>query len=298
MIDFRLRPNSAPVVTRKRFSLRAGREYRRPGKVFVSPIMATGPPSGCASMRWGDPVEKAIVSADRRMRLWVLVVEQARGGPVTVEHVCAVLVDVAGVDSVGVAVMLAASIRETLYASDRQALELEELTLTIGEGPGIDAQSGHPDLVADLDATESLVRWPLFAPAAIRAGVRAIFALPLAVGGVRVGVMALYRAHPGDLGSEQLADALALADTVCGMLLDAAHSESPPDARGPERAGLHYPEVHQATGMITVQLGVTATVALVRLRAYAYAHDRRLREVARDVVDRRLRFDDVDVGGG
>jgi hypothetical protein len=32
-------------------------------------------------------------------------------------------------------------------------------------------------------------------------------------------------------------------------------------------------------------------VALIRLRAYAYAHDRRLRDVASDVVARRLRFD-------
>jgi hypothetical protein len=32
-------------------------------------------------------------------------------------------------------------------------------------------------------------------------------------------------------------------------------------------------------------------VALVRLRAYAYAHDRRLRDVAADVVARRLRFE-------
>ena len=43
--------------------------------------------------------------------------------------------------------------------------------------------------------------------------------------------------------------------------------------------------------MIIVQLGVDAAIALVRLRAYAYAHDRRLRDVAGDVVARRLRFD-------
>jgi hypothetical protein len=42
--------------------------------------------------------------------------------------------------------------------------------------------------------------------------------------------------------------------------------------------------------MIIAQLGVSAAVALIRLRAYAYAHDRRLRDVARDVVARRLRF--------
>ena len=49
--------------------------------------------------------------------------------------------------------------------------------------------------------------------------------------------------------------------------------------------------------MIIVQLGVTAAVALVRLRAYAYAHDRRLRDVAADVVARRLRFHHPSVDG-
>ena len=102
----------------------------------------------------------------------------------------------------------------------------------------------------------------------------------------------LYRAEPGGLDREQLADALMLADTACALLLDADAPAS--DHAGTERARagrLQHPEVHQATGMIIVQLGVTAAVALVRLRAYAYAHDRRLRDVAADVVARRLRFE-------
>jgi hypothetical protein len=103
--------------------------------------------------------------------------------------------------------------------------------------------------------------------------------------------MDLYRAQPGGLDGERLADALLLADTACALLLDAAQPDRPGlNGRGPESAGLAHPEVHQATGMIIVQLGVTAAVALIRLRAYAYAHDRRLRDVAGDVVARRLRF--------
>ena len=49
-------------------------------------------------------------------------------------------------------------------------------------------------------------------------------------------------------------------------------------------------EVHQATGMISVQLEVSAAEALVRLRAHAYAEGRTLRDVAADVVGRRLRL--------
>jgi AmiR/NasT family two-component response regulator len=49
-------------------------------------------------------------------------------------------------------------------------------------------------------------------------------------------------------------------------------------------------EIHQATGMVLAQLGISARDALARLRAYAFAEQRLLSDVARDVVSRRLRF--------
>jgi ANTAR domain len=155
----------------------------------------------------------------------------------------------------------------------------------------VDAHACGPALVADLTARDCLARWPMFAPAAVQIGVRAVFALPVQVGAIRLGVLDLYRAPPGDLDRQQLADALVLADTACALLLDEARiDESRANGHWPERAGPQHPEVHQATGMIIVQLGVTVAVAFIRLRAYAYAHDRRLSDVAQDVVARRLRF--------
>ena len=56
-------------------------------------------------------------------------------------------------------------------------------------------------------------------------------------------------------------------------------------------ASLERVEVYQATGMIMGQLGVDSAEALVRLRAYAFAHDRSPSEVAWDVVERRLALD-------
>jgi AmiR/NasT family two-component response regulator len=53
---------------------------------------------------------------------------------------------------------------------------------------------------------------------------------------------------------------------------------------------LHRAEIDQATGMLTVQLGVPAAEAFARLRAYAYSQDRRLADVAGDIVARRLRL--------
>ena len=244
------------------------------------------------------------MSIRRRLRLWQLVVEQSRGRPVTVEHVCAAVIGATGVDGVAVAVALPASLREVLYASDAVVSEVEELTVTLGEGAGVEALEGGPVLVADLAAPECESRWPIYAAAAVSAGVRAVFALPLRIGAIRLGVMDLYRAVPGSLDPEQLADALQLADSMCAILLDAADGQNRLriNRSGPEPLGMRHPQVHQATGMLIVQLGVTAAVALIRLRAYAYAHDRRLVEVAGDVVARRLRFhrdsdaDDGDSG--
>jgi hypothetical protein len=242
------------------------------------------------------------MDADRRVRLWGLVVECARGAPVELGHVCHAAITAAGVDSAALAVAVSATPREMLYASDPVASVLEELVLTLGEGPGVDALTGGVVLAADITGAAFMARWPVFAPAAAQADVRAVFALPLQAGGIRLGVMGLYRSQPGGLDDEQLADALILADTACALLLDlAGHGMAGQGLAGqglgragrggPEPVGGQHPVVHQATGMLIVQLGVSAAVAMTRLRAYAYAHDRRLRDVAVDVVARRLRFE-------
>jgi len=75
------------------------------------------------------------MSTDRRTRLWTLVVEQAHGGAATVDHVGAVSITASGADAAAITVALAASPRETLYASDRVAQDMEELTPPSARGP-------------------------------------------------------------------------------------------------------------------------------------------------------------------
>jgi AmiR/NasT family two-component response regulator len=48
--------------------------------------------------------------------------------------------------------------------------------------------------------------------------------------------------------------------------------------------------VHNAAGMVSVQAGISVTEALIRLRAFAFSHDRLLADVAQDVIDRKLRL--------
>ncbi len=66
---------------------------------------------------------------------------------------------------------------------------------------------------------------------------------------------------------------------------------SPTDSLDDDAALLHRAEVHQATGMITEQAGVSAAEALARLRAAAFAAERPIEDLALDVLARRYRFE-------
>jgi ANTAR domain len=238
----------------------------------------------------------------RVVRISAQIGEQSRGAPVSVAHVCTAAVAAVGVNGAGVTVMVSPTVRETVHATDAVAGQLEEWQLTFGQGPCVDAfRDGGPVLAVDLRSPDCLVRWPAFVPAALESGALAVFALPLQVGAIRLGVLDLYRTRSGPLSPHELADALAFADTTSMLLVDVVGSQpDTADLTWPrDDPTVHQAQVHQATGMILVQLGVSAEAALARLRAYAYAHDRRLGDVARDVVERRLRFEpDPPSSGG
>jgi hypothetical protein len=169
---------------------------------------------------------------------------------------------------------------------------IEELQYTLGEGPGLDAYcQDRPVLEPDL-ADPATPRWFGFAGPAVEAGVRAVFGFPLQVGSVRLGALNLYCDRPGPLSDEQYADALVMADVAARAVL-VMQAGAPPGALAAElEAGADFQYVvHQAAGMVSAQLDASVGQALIRLRAYAFGHDRRLVHVAQDVVSRRLRFD-------
>jgi len=103
-------------------------------------------------------------------------------------------------------------------------------------------------------------------------------------------VLDLYRGKPGALEDDQLRDAMASADTAALMMLGLRTEPDQGGAGWLDHAVASRAEIHQATGMVSVQLDVGAPEALARMRAHAYAHNRLLIDVARDVVGRRLVF--------
>jgi hypothetical protein len=208
------------------------------------------------------------------------------------KRLCEVCAEVTEMSGAGIMLMSGESPGGSLCSSNAVSVLIEELQFSLGEGPSIDAHHqdrpiSEPDLV-----DPRTPRWLAFGPPALEAGVRAVFGFPLQVGSVRFGVLNLYRDRPGPLSDHQHADALVMAD-IAGLAILMLQANAPPGRLAAELevgSNFHY-VVHQATGMVSAQLGVSVGEALVRLRAYAFASDRHLTDVARDVVNRELRFD-------
>lgn len=179
----------------------------------------------------------------------------------------------------------------SVAATNAVSAMIEDLQFALGEGPCIDAyRTDRPVLEPDL-AYPAVPRWIAFSPPAVDAGVRAIFGFPLRVGSARLGALNLYSDLPRSLTPDQHADALVMAEVAAQALL-IMQSNAPPGALAAElEHGSNFQNVvHQAAGMLAVQLDVSVAQALIRLRGHAFGAGRPLTDVAHDIVARRLRF--------
>jgi len=213
------------------------------------------------------------------------------------EQICRACVDGLDVHGAAISLLTGSPSRETLWASDPTAELLEDLQFTLNEGACMQAAStGSPVLVPNLHDSADAQRWPVFAAAvAEQTDALALFALPLQWGTVNLGVLDLYRRTAGGLSRDQWRDAISAADVAALMMLGVRTEPGDADGDGDgwlDPAVSARAEVHQATGMVLVQLDVSAEVALARMRAHAFVEQRLLIDVARDVVSRRLRFTD------
>jgi hypothetical protein len=206
------------------------------------------------------------------------------------EQVCRAYVMGLDVDGAAISLLTASTSSQTLCATDATAELLEELQFSLGEGACVEAAvTGRPVLVADMHHSTEVSRWPTFAAAVVeQSDVGALFAVPFQWGAINLGVLDLYRTAPGSLSDVQLRDAISAADMAALMFLGVRTDSG--DGEWLDHSVYGRAEIHQATGMVLAQLGVSATDALARMRAYAFVEQRLLSDVAHDVVSRRLRF--------
>jgi hypothetical protein len=232
------------------------------------------------------------VNSGRERRLQILARIVDDDGRIETRRLCEVCAEVTGVTGAGIMLMSGDVHRGSVCTTDDVSALIEQLQYELGEGPCVDAY--HQDQpVSEPDLADAAVpRWMALTGPAVDAGARAVFGFPLQVGAVRLGALNLYRDAPGPLTDDQHADALLMAGLVAQalLLLQAGAPSGQVASELEANADFQY-VVHQAAGMVAAQLEVSVAQALIRLRAYAFGNDKALTQVARDVVDRRLRFD-------
>jgi ANTAR domain/GAF domain len=212
------------------------------------------------------------------------------------DRLCEACVGLLGIDAAAVSLVFDGANIGTLGASGAAARRYDEMQFTYGEGPCLDAVTDRaPVVVVDLaDPDEN--RWPAYGPAMLALQIRGVYAMPIVVAGEYVGALDLFQTEPALLVAEQVAGVVAAAELAQMPMLDLidqslSEAVTPGTDAWNELNALTRAEVSQATGMLMAQLRIGAPAALVRLRAHAYATGRSATEVARDILERRLRLE-------
>lgn len=220
-----------------------------------------------------------------------------RRGVGAADRLCIACVEVLGLDAAAISLVVDGANIGTLGASGTAARMYDEAQFTHGEGPCLDAVAlGAPVRAKDL-ADPGEVRWPGYGSAMLAHRIRGVYAMPILVAGECVGAFDVFQAEAAELTVDQIMGVVEAAELAQIPVLDLLQGDWSEEVSKPgsdawqELHTLTRAEVGQATGMLMAQLHLTASEALVRLRAHAYAIGRSATEVARDIVERRLRLD-------
>jgi hypothetical protein len=227
-----------------------------------SPIMVAGLPPSLPSLDMDDPA-----------------------------RLCGAFVDALFVTGASISVFGHDGHQSTICATDAVAARGDTLQFELGEGPHWEAlATGSPVLAPDI-SNQGRSQWPMFSVAAQEIGMAAVFAFPMTIGAVTIGVVDLYCDAPRRLDAHQVAIAASMAGrTAAPAVRLAMRSAEDPFSEEHERAPALRREVHQATGMIQAQLDINATEAFTRLRAYSFTSGRTVVDIAHDVVTRGMNF--------
>jgi hypothetical protein len=170
-------------------------------------------------------------------------------------------------------------------SSSEQTRLLELLQVEADVGPCLEAyRTGQAVLVDDLGADAA--RWPVFAERAAEYGFRAVTALPLRLRAERVGALNLFLSQPGPLPGPDVSVAQALADVATiGILHQRVLTRSELVNQQLQTALNTRLIIEQAKGVLAERGSVDMDRAFNLLRAHARSTNRRLADLARDVVD-------------
>jgi transcriptional regulator with GAF, ATPase, and Fis domain len=195
---------------------------------------------------------------------------------------------VALTDDIGRLHMLASS-------SERMRL-IELIELQSKDGPCLDAwRSGVP--VRSNRLQDDLDRWPSFAPAALAAGYQSVYAVPLRLRDRRLGALNLFGNEPNSLSQQDHDLSQAMADVATIGILQERLLREQTDLSTQLRGALTTRiSLEQAKGVIAQQAQIDVDDAFTMIRDHARRSNRKIADLAADIVARRLSHQDLQGG--
>jgi GAF domain-containing protein len=200
-------------------------------------------------------------------------------------------VDLLGVEAAGVMLADAHGQLRLAASSSERARLLELIELQNDEGPCLDAfRTGRQ--VSFVDTGQVPAPWPLFASHAKAEGFSTVHALPMRLRRQIIGALNLFGRDPVQLPAEDVRVAQAFADiATIAILQERLVKEREVLASQLQTALDSRVIIEQAKGVLAERLGFDMDTAFSTLRDAARRANRRLSDVARDVVDSRGRTD-------
>jgi GAF domain-containing protein len=196
-------------------------------------------------------------------------------------------VEVLGAEAAGVMLADARGGLRLIASSDERMRLLELFELQGAQGPCLDAFSTGRPLQAS--AASSRIRWPVFAQHASDSGFQMMCAVPLRVRTDVIGAMNLFRATDEPFTDDEMDIAQAMAEMAAiGLIQERALRERSLLTEQLQAALISRVVIEQAKGMLAEYLRMTVDDAFRLLRSYARNRNRKLSDVARDVVDRKI----------
>jgi GAF domain-containing protein len=200
-------------------------------------------------------------------------------------------VDLLGVDAAGVMLADPQGQLHLAAASSEVARLIELFELQNDEGPCLDAfRTGRQ--VSYVDVGNGPSPWPLFAAHAKSEGFSSVHAVPMRLRRQIIGALNLFGHAPAQLGAEDVRVAQAFADiATIAILQERLVREREVLATQLQTALDSRVVIEQAKGVLAERLGFDMDTAFSTMRDAARRANRRLSDVARDVVDSRGRTD-------
>lgn len=179
-------------------------------------------------------------------------------------------------------------------ASSSERMHLIELIEVQREdGPCLDCwRTGDP--VREDNLAGSYDRWPRFGPAALEAGFRSVYAVPMRLRKERVGALNLFATRTYGLIEPDEAIAQAMADVATIGILHERFIRQREEVAEQLRLAFNARIVlEQAKGIIAESTGMDMDGAFALMRTYTRRHRVLLSDVARQVVNRYLTVDAI-----